>query len=343
MSDISFKPKQVTRRLLAALPDRAREVLIYRYGLGKNPETLTLEAIGNMYGITRERVRQIENYAIASIRKSDAFSAEQKIFDEIKADIENLGSIVPEQELLDQLSKDGETRNHIHFLLVVGEAFTRKKEDADFHHRWYINDEVAERIHRALKNLYKNLTDEELVSEADMINRFLGEVQDLNEQYKSEEIVRRWLSLSKTLGRNPLGEWGVATSPNVRAKGMRDYAYLTIKRHGSPMHFSEVAGAIGELFNRKAHVATCHNELIKDPRFVLVGRGLYALSEWGYSSGVVKDVIREILQKQGPLTRDEIIELVKKERYVKDNTILVNLQDPQTFTRNGEGRYTLIV
>ena len=154
-------------------------------------------------------------------------------------------------------------------------------------------------------------------------------------------MIRRWLSLSKELGKNPLGEWGAASSPNVKVKGMRDHAYLAIKRHGSPMHFTEVAQTISSLFNRKAHVATTHNELIKDPRFVLVGRGLYALSEWGYKGGVVKDVIRDILREHGPLSREEIIERVKKERYVKDNTILVNLQDARLFKRDKTGRYAL--
>ena len=122
---------------------------------------------------------------------------------------------------------------------------------------------------------------------------------------------------------------------------MRDYAYLAIKRHGSPMHFSEVARAITDLFSRNAHVATCHNELIKDPRFVLVGRGLYALSEWGYSTGVVKDVIKDLIKNHGPLTREEIIDKVRNERYVKDNTIIVNLQDSSIFKKDREGRYKL--
>jgi hypothetical protein len=86
-------------------------------------------------------------------------------------------------------------------------------------------------------------------------------------------------------------------------------------------------------------VATTHNELIKDSRFVLVGRGLYALSEWGYMSGVVKDVIKNIIENDGPLTRDKIVEKVLKERYVKENTILVNLQNPKYFRRDKEGRY----
>ncbi|MEK7531593.1 MAG: hypothetical protein AAB545_01565, partial [Patescibacteria group bacterium] len=168
---------------------------------------------------------------------------------------------------------------------------------------------------------------------------FLDSIKDISEEYKSHEIAKRWLSLSKRLGRNPLGEWGVFTSPNIKVKGMRDFAYLAIRRHGSPMHFTEVARTIQELFDREAHVATCHNELIKDARFVLIGRGLYALKEWGYSPGIVRDVIRELIKKEGPLTKEEILSKVLKERYVKQNTVLVNLQNNSYFRRAKDGKY----
>ena len=117
----------------------------------------------------------------------------------------------------------------------------------------------------------------------------------------------------------------------VQPYGIAQYSFLS---------FLGLA-AIEELFKRKAHIATTHNELIKDKRFVLVGRGLYALAEWGYSAGVVKDVLRDILEKHGPLTREEIIDKVRKERYVKDNTIIVNLQDPNLFKRLSNGAYML--
>ena len=55
-----------------------------------------------------------------------------------------------------------------------------------------------------------------------------------------------------------------------------------MRKHGSPMHFREATEAIAKTFGKKVNDATCHNELIKDSRFVLVGRGLYALTEWGY-------------------------------------------------------------
>lgn len=341
MPALTFKPKTVVKRLLAELPDRAREVLVKRYGLGGDSAHATLEAIGKEYGVTRERVRQIENYGLATIRKSQAYAAEKATFDELHTLIDSMGGVIAENEFLSMVAKDESTRNHVHFLLVVGDPFMKERENDEFHHRWHVDPELANRIHASLRKLYEELSDDELLPESEMITRFLSEMQDVNEKYKNEEIVKRWLSLSKQIGKNPLGEWGKAHSPNVRAKGMRDYAYLVIKRHGSPMHFREVAQTIQKLFARKAHEATCHNELIKDPRFVLVGRGIYALQEWGYASGVVKDVIADILRKNGPMTREEIIDKVRKERYVKDNTIVVNLQDSHIFVRDPEGRYTV--
>ncbi len=336
---LSIKPKSVTKRLLAVLPERARNVLISRYALGKRTTPITLEAIGKEYGITRERVRQIENHALATIRKSDAFINEQPAFEELREVIKEMGVVVSEEELLDTLAKDASTRNHIHLLLVLGDAFTKEKETEEFRHRWNIDQDVADKVHNSLRRLYDSLDDDGLVDEAALIDSFLQELKDINNELKNNEILKRWLSLSKSIDKNPLGEWGRAHSPNVRAKGMRDYAYLVIKRHGSPMHFREVATTITELFARKAHEATCHNELIKDERFVLVGRGIYALKEWGYSSGPVRDVIAEILTKSGPLSRNDVVEAVRKERYVKDNTIFINLQDVKRFGRDEDGLY----
>jgi len=124
-------------------------------------------------------------------------------------------------------------------------------------------------------------------------------------------------------------------------RGVKDYAFLVMRRHGSPMHFREVAQAITDTFDKKTHPATTHNELIKDPRFVLVGRGLYGLREWGYKPGVVADVIQGIIEKDGPMSKEEVVDRVLKERYLKRNTILVNLQNPKKFKKNKDGLYTV--
>jgi Sigma-70, region 4 len=337
---ISFKPKVIVKKLLTSLPDRAREVLIYRYGLGKEEKRLTLDAIGKKYGITRERVRQIENYGIACIRKSDEYTQEKAVFAEVEELLHSLGGIVVEDDFLGHISKDASLQNHMYFLLVVGEPFNKVKEDDDFRHRWHVNTELAKQVENALRKLYSNLSNQDLLPESEMVNKFLTHLEDVSEKYKNQEVVRRWLALSKAIGKNALGDWGISGSANIKTKGVRDYAFLVIRKHGSPIHFRDVAKQIGLMFNKKAHVATTHNELIKDKRFVLVGRGLYALAEWGYVPGVVRDVIRSVITKSGPMTKEEIVDKVMKERYVKENTILVNLQNPKYFKRDKEGRYS---
>lgn len=338
---IAFKPKQVTKRILSDLSPRAHEVIVNRFGLTDDAQSKTLEAIGQKYGITRERVRQIENTALALIRKSEFYKNEKEVFEELKKLVHTLGAIVSEHDLLNHLSKDKLTQNHISLFLTLGSEFTKHKEDEHFKARWSVDADIADQIHKSLKKIYESLSDDELISESELIARFLEEVKELSEQYKNEEIARRWLSMSKKISKNPLGEWGKSTSSNIKTRGIKDYAFLMMRKHGSPMHFREVAKAVASTFDKKCHVATCHNELIKDPRFVLVGRGIYALSEWGYKTGVVKDVIKGLIEKNGPMTKEDIVDQVMKERYLKKNTILVNLQNSKYFKKNKEGKYTV--
>ena len=337
-----FKPKAIVKKLLVALPERSHIVLESRFGLGTSAERTTLEAIGKRYGITRERVRQIENHALAALKKSPAFAQAEAAFHELERIIDSLGGIVCEDDLLNFMTKDKSMQNHIYFLLVLGDPFKFRKEDDEVNRCWYVDAELAGKVENALKTLYGGLSDEDLIPEGEMIDRFLKELQSINDKHRNNEVLRRWLTISKSIGKNPLGEWGQASSQNVRTKGVRDFAYLAVKKHGSPLHFREVATLIEKLFQRSAHIATTHNELIKDPRFVLVGRGMYALREWGYTEGVVRDVVREVLRKHGPMTKDQIIEKVLKERHVKPGTIVVNLQNQKYFRRDKSGKFSLV-
>lgn len=337
---ITFDPKQINKKLLTELPERSQDILIHRYGLNKDAKKNTLDAIGKKYGVTRERVRQIENYSLKNIKKSDFFNGEEinNIFNELVEAIRSLGEVVSERELLNHLSSNKQVQNNFLLMLTLGDSFIREKEDAEFKSRWFVDKKLSKEVLSVLKNLHKNFNESQLVSEEEVISLI-----NKNNKFKSKskEDVKRWLSLSKIIGKNPFNEWGLATSPDVRVKGIRSHAYLVVRQNGSPMHFKEVAKMIQKHFNREVHVATCHNELIKDKRFVLVGRGLYALSEWGYTEGIVKDVINEILKREGPLTKDEIIDRVLKERYVKGNTVAVNLQNSNLFQKNEDGTYSI--
>jgi len=117
-----------------------------------------------------------------------------------------------------------------------------------------------------------------------------------------------------------------------------------MKNHGKPEHYSAITEMINKAHfdDRTAYKETVHNELIKDSRFILIGRGIYALSEWGFKPGVVSDVIVEVLQASGqPMSRDKIIEEVLKRRVVKKNTILVGLSNKKLFKKVGKNLYAL--
>ena len=57
------------RKMLNQLSPKERDVLILRYGLDNNGNKKTLDEIGSQYGVSRERIRQIENRAIAKLKK----------------------------------------------------------------------------------------------------------------------------------------------------------------------------------------------------------------------------------------------------------------------------------
>jgi hypothetical protein len=337
---LSFNPKTVTKELLASLSDRSRKVLTDRFGLSPKGEARTLDAIGQEYGITRERIRQIEAHGLSVVRDSDAYDTHQTTLDELKRAVAALGGILDEETLLNEIAKTEADRNHLVFLLSVGHHFGSRRENADFRPRWHVDEQHAEAVERALSALYESIEANTLVPEDEFLESFNRHLKQTGVKNRTPETVYRWLAISKRIGKNPLGEWGRTDSPHVRIKNTRDFAFLTLKRHGSPMHFTEVAKGIEKLFNKSAHPATTHNELIKDGRFVLVGRGLYALKEWGYEPGIVRDVIRGILEQEGALSREEIVDRVKRERYVKDATIAVNLQGP-LFVRTDDGKWML--
>lgn len=338
LKQLSFQPKQITKKVLSFLDKKQRDVLEQRFGLGsESPKTL--EAIGQGYGITRERVRQIEEDALRRLHKNEIFSNLSDVFNELKNKIDSLSSIVHEKEFLNNLSGDTPLKYHIRFLLVLGDDFEHFREDDEFHRRWTTDSNKAEKIHEAFRRLHKELSPDDLLSEKDIFSLFLNHIKNTLGTAIDREIIPSLIKISRLIGSNALGEWGPISSPAIRPRGVRDLAYLTMRKNGSPMHFGETAEAIGKIFSRPVNIQTVHNELIKDERFVLVGRGLYALKEWGYEPGVVRDVIKKILLSSGPLSKEEIVKIVMKERYVKENTVLINLQNNRYFKRNPDGTY----
>lgn len=341
MENVTFNPILVTKKLLNSLDDRPRRVLEERFGLSSD-KNRTLESIGREYNITRERVRQIESFALNKIRSSNEFSSFEDIFSELKKNIDARGSVVQEDIFLSSLFNKNKEVRHGYFLLVIGNDFKKIKGCSEFHNLWTTDIERAKEVRKAFGGFHKEIKNEILFSEKDVLDILKKYVAEVFQEKIDKNILLPLLKVSRVVDSNVLGEWGLASSPYIKPRGMRDYAFLVMRKHGSPMHFSETAKSIRDTFKRSAHVQTVHNELIKGEHFVLVGRGLYALKDWGYEGGIVRNVIEGVLSKNPGLSKEEIIKMVLKERYVKENTILVNLQNKKYFKKDTQGKYYLL-
>ncbi|MBI5405343.1 MAG: hypothetical protein HY976_03915 [Candidatus Kerfeldbacteria bacterium] len=160
----------------------------------------------------------------------------------------------------------------------------------------------------------------------------------------TDQVITSYLGLAANIGKNPFGEYGLVSWGTIAPRRMNDKIYLVLKKHGKPMHFTEIAERINEagFDRRKAYPPTVHNELILNSEYVLVGRGIYALNEWGYKPGVVADVLIDALKKNaGPMTRDALVKAVLEQRLVKRNTVLLALTNKKLFTRLASGEYAL--
>lgn len=342
---LSFTPSKVTKKLLKDLQNRMHTVISERFGLETGIRK-TLESIGAKYNITRERVRQLEKHALGLVRQSKSYDETQAVFTELKNTIDALGGVVHEQQFLETMyPNDVVNQNHLHFYLTVADNFNKGKGDEDFHDHWFTDPIVAAHVREVLKTVHQTLQDHELLEEAQMVDRIMGHelIQAMPPEKVTPATVLRWLDISRAVGKNSLGYFGLSKSRNISTRGVKDLAYLVLREHGSPLHFREITQTISNTFKRPVNTATAHNVLISDDRFVLIGRGVYALASWGYQRGSARDVIRSVLLAEShPLSRQEIIDKVMKERHLKPNTILVNLQNPQYFVRDANGLYSVV-
>jgi len=324
----------ICQEILQDLEPRKREVLEKRFGL-IDEDPLTLQAIGDELRITRERVRQIENDALLWLKNKKSQTLD-KPFKSISDHLESHGGLREETMLLQELGED-KFQNHVLLFLSLGDNFTRFKETDDFFTLWAVQEEKLNQAKKVIENLIK-----ELEKRNDLI-----EPKELGKKAPSEvgePVLISYIDISKNIFKSPFGYYGLAHWPEVRPRGLRDNAYLVLKKEDKPLHFRDITKLIGELPDSSGEVLSesVHNELIRNDNFVLIGRGIYALKEWGYNPGTVREVIADVLRtSKSPLTKDQILKKVLKQRDVKESTVFLNLQNKEYFSKDKKGRYTV--
>jgi len=330
-------------KLLSTLPkERLKDVVERRFGL-KNGKRETLDAIGQNYGITRERVRQIEFDALRILNERQNLVVLKPIFEYLDRFFEEQDHLVGEEKLLNSITGFSEphpSRSAVIMVLTLGKPYCKHAECDKFYPHWTTKQEARKKVEKLVDYLIKHLNQQkQTIFYSDALNLLLSKHSGI-----SKNIISNALDIAKNIDQNIFGEVGLSHWSDINPRGVRDRAYLVLKKRGEPKHFTAITDMINEanFSSRKAFPQTVHNELIKDERFVLIGRGIYALSEWGYEPGVVKEVIARILSRaKRPLTKHEIVSAVLKQRKIKPNTVIINLQNNSEFERLEDGSYRL--
>ncbi len=330
-------------KVLDNLPkERLKDVARRRFGLD-NGQRETLEAIGQSYGITRERVRQIESDALKLLSTSHNLAVLKPVFEYFNKIFEKHNHLISEQRLLNYIidhAKPHPLHSATIMVLTLGKPYRYYPEGDKLHPHWITKENARKTVDKLVNYLIEYLnTRNEVYNPDHLLNHLSSRFANL-----PKNVALNALDVSKHIDENVFGEVGLTDWPEINPRGMRDKAYLVLKKEGSPYHFTDITKLINKanFSSQKAYPQTVHNELIKDQRFVLIGRGIYALTEWGYKPGIVKDVIKQILaENKLPLSRKEIVSAVLEQRKVKPSTVIINLQNSPEFEKLEDGRYRL--
>ena len=326
---------------VVGLNPRQKEVIYARFGLDGG-QGQTLAAIGEKLHVTRERVRQIENGAIVIIKRNISKSDElEEMLEKVKKFIVNKGGIAKKAEVVrfSATVAPGAKENQVDFLADASGVFHLYREDDAFHPFYYVTDKDLKGARTFVEGWVAFLKGrkEKVLAESYEIQL----ASFLKVKSFERPIAENYLSVSKNIHQNPYGDVGLREWPEISPSTVRDKIYLVLKKNGEPLHFEDIALHINKakFDSEKALAPTVHNELIKDERFVLVGRGLYGLKEHGYEPGTAREVIAKVLKTKGALNTAEVMDAVNKQRFFKPNTILINLQNRAFFERMNDGKY----
>ena len=317
---MELNPSKTITQALAPLTPRQRDIIQLRYGL-KSAAGETLAAIGKRYNVTRERIRQIEAQALRSLNTQFA----KADFDDFRVGVAAYLEKNKGMRRHDLVARDmGQNGNVIRCAFEASGVATFHPEDKTNYAFWSLSDTHVKRGAAFTTELVNTL------------KRAVGKPAVMPE----DEAGINYVSISKKFAVSPHGEFGLAEWRTINPKVSRDWAFLVLKKTQKPLHFSHITTEINKIRkNKKVNPQTIHNELIKDKRFVLVGRGMYGLEEFNILAGTAREVLSHLLKKHGPMPAKAIIELALTHRPFKEKTLLINLQNKNWFKRMDEGKY----
>jgi len=337
---------EILEDMFLVLTDKEKDVIVKRFSLNNQPK-MTLEKIGQQFSVTRERIRQIEKIALGKLKRTVQSTKLNEISELALEIIKNKGGVSTETGLISEIlniigSSEDVDANIIRLALNITPEL-KKTEKSNIYYPFWTTQDIAESTVKAIvdtgiSQMNKN---SDVINHDDLAKDIQKALKTKNTNVETTTILSS-LEVDQRIKRLKDG-FGLMSWRHINPRSIRDKAYIILKDKKEPLHFIEIANKISEAGFDKKVVTTqaVHNELIRYDQFVLVGRGLYALKEWGFKKGTVADVIEALLEKKSPLSKQEIIDGVMKQRQVKKGTISLNLQKNDHFVRVGRAMYAL--
>ena len=250
--------------LVKSLSVRNKDIISRRFGL-KNGKKETLESIGKSYGITRERVRQIEEFTLTQLSKGTPNPEVEKYATLAKDVLNENGGVMKEKDLFKTFSgNDAESvlNSSLVFVLTLGKDLVRFNDNDSFYSFWATDSGVLNNFKNMASSCINFLEKSGKVNvEVEFCNLAKkNNVSGLNGDFNTKHL-STYLTISKSVGKNIFNEVGLVSWPDIRPKGVRDKAYLVLKKENNPKHFGEIAKLINVagFQGKKANVQTVHN------------------------------------------------------------------------------------
>ncbi|HRH22120.1 MAG TPA: sigma factor-like helix-turn-helix DNA-binding protein [bacterium] len=380
----SLNLAEIISHLLANLNPREQDVLRRRYGLaGSEKETLesigrahklTRERIRQIENVSVNKIKknQSSEKLLSKLQKTvgDLLSEHGGVIDKAY-----LFKILHQLAKLQNVnSESAEYYNHLSFLTsrIINDNLEELNDQELFNDLLKLKEQGIEHLAEVATEALNKISEAKLMvatddlidlilkssayqkhadkfqapGNLDFSNQMKEALPDYSDKVWGNRVVYGLIKSIKKLDQNKFGNWGHTAWREVLPKTVNDKIYLVLKNHGKPMYYGDIAKRITELgFDAKnVNTATTHNELILDDKYVLVGRGMYGLKEWGYQDGTVADVVEAVLKAAArPMAKDELTEAVMKQRLVKQTTVNLALMNKNRFAKNSEGKYIIAV
>ncbi len=338
------KVQELISGLMIVLSDKEKYIIENRFSL-TSENKITLEKIGQTFNVTRERIRQIEKNALKKLERNVNNTELSEITDLAIEVLQELGGIGEEGRVITLIAKKSKLSTDFH-INALKLTIDLTKEIAHVHNTiqfrpyWKLSHVKGPNVKLVAQAAYKALSGSGEITKTNTLASKL--IKDLSVKV-TQAFAISCFDLDRRLKVLDDGTLGLASWRNINPKTLRDKIFYVLREFNKPMHYIEIADRISmhKFDSKTVNTQAVHNELIRFKDFVLIGRGIYALKEWGYKTGTVADVITEVLKEHGALTRNEIVAKVLEKRQVKRITILLNLKNKDLFERIGKNSFDL--